>query len=83
MEFVLFGIVLGGVLLARRGASGGDGGAWALSSRVAPLPDRLRSHVLVRRLPWVPALLALAVAVVVPARRSTPTPSTSSTRACR
>ena len=33
---------------------------------MAPLPDRLRSHVLVRRLPWVPALVALAVAVVVP-----------------
>ena len=51
IEFVLFGIVLGGVLFAHRGASGGDGGAWALSSRVAPLPDRLRSHLLVRRLP--------------------------------
>ncbi len=66
IEFVLFGIVLGAVLFAHRGASGGDGGAWALSSRVAPLPDRLRSHLLVRRMPWVPALLALAVAVVVP-----------------
>ena len=43
-----------------------DGGAWALSSRVAPLPDRLRSNLLVRRMPWVPALLALAVAVVFP-----------------
>ena len=66
MEFVLFGIVLGAVLFAHRGASGGDGGAWALSSRVAPLPDRLRSHLLVRRMPWVPALLALGLAVVVP-----------------
>ena len=66
IEFVLFGIVLGAVLFAHRGASGGDGGAWALSSRVAPLPDRLRSHLLVRRMPWVPALLALVVAVVIP-----------------
>ena len=33
---------------------------------MAPLPDRLRSHLLVRRMPWVPALLALEVAVVVP-----------------
>ncbi len=66
MEMVLFGVVLGGVLLARRGAAGGAGGAWSLSGRVAPLPDRLRSHVLVRRLPWAVALVALAVAVVVP-----------------
>ena len=66
IEFVLFGIVLGGVLIAHRGAAGGDGGAWSFSGRVAPLPDRLRSHVLVRRLPWAPALIALVVAVVVP-----------------
>lgn len=66
IEFVLFGIVLGGVLLARRGPSGGDGGAWTLSNRVAPLPDRLRTNVLIRRLPWVPAVLALAAAVVIP-----------------
>ena len=65
MECVLFGVVIVGVLIARRGAAGGDG-AWALSGRVAPLPDRLRSHVLVRRLPWVPALVAIVVAVVVP-----------------
>ena len=48
------------------GAPPAADGAWSLSGRVAPLPDRLRSHVLVRRLPWVPAVIALVLAVVVP-----------------
>ncbi len=65
MELVLFGVVIVGVLIAHRGGAGGDG-AWSLSSRVAPLPDRLRSHLLVRRLPWVPAVIAIVIAVVVP-----------------
>jgi ABC-type branched-subunit amino acid transport system ATPase component/ABC-type branched-subunit amino acid transport system permease subunit len=66
MEFVLFGVVLVGVVLSRTGAAGGGGGSWSLSARVAPLPDRLRSHLIVRRLPWIPALIALGVAVVIP-----------------
>ena len=65
MEFVLFGIVLGGVLLAhggvrrrRRGVVTVEpGGAAARPAAVAPAraPDA-----------WVPGLLALGVAVVVP-----------------
>ena len=66
MESVLFAIVLAAVLFAHRGSSREDGGSWSLSGRVAPLPDRLRSHFVVRRLPWVPALIALSLAVVVP-----------------
>ena len=66
MESVLFGVVLVGVLVARRGSAREDGGSWSLSARVAPLPDRLRSHFVVRRMAWVPALVALTLAVVVP-----------------
>src|SRR4029077_14895377 len=40
IEMLLFATVLGGVLLARKGASGGDG-AWALSGRMAATPDPL------------------------------------------
>ena len=66
---VLFGIVLGGVLLAI-GARGGDGGAWSFSGRgAAARPAAVARPV--RRLP--PALIALVVAVVVPLG-STPTP---------
>ncbi len=66
MESVLFGVVLVGVLVARRGSAREDGGSWSLSARVAPLPDRLRSHFFVRRMAWIPALVALTLAVVVP-----------------
>ncbi len=67
MELILFGIVLVAVLTAHRSEDGGrKEGSWSLSTRVPPLPDRLRSRALVRRLAWGPIVIGLVLAVAVP-----------------
>jgi ABC-type branched-subunit amino acid transport system ATPase component/ABC-type branched-subunit amino acid transport system permease subunit len=66
MDLLLFGVVLVGVLVAHGASGGREAGGWSLSARVAPLPDRLRSRFLLRRLSWGPALVGLVVAVAVP-----------------
>lgn len=61
----MFALVVALVLWGRRGASGEEG-AWSLSPKVKPIPERLREIWWVRRLPVLGGGVGLAVALTVP-----------------
>ena len=64
-DLVMFALVVGLVLKRRRGA-GDDEGAWSLSPKIKPIPERLRRIWWVRRLPLLAGGTSLALALLVP-----------------
>jgi ABC-type branched-subunit amino acid transport system ATPase component/ABC-type branched-subunit amino acid transport system permease subunit len=65
-DLAVFALVLGLVLLHRQAGGDEDRGAWSLSPKVAPIPERLRSVWWVRSLPLLGGGAALALAMLVP-----------------
>jgi ABC-type branched-subunit amino acid transport system ATPase component/ABC-type branched-subunit amino acid transport system permease subunit len=65
-DLAIFALVLGLVLLHRQGGGDEDKGAWSLSPKVAPIPERLRTVWWVRSLPLLGGGAALALALLVP-----------------
>lgn len=64
-DLLMFALVVALVLRQRRGA-GGEEGAWSLSPKIKPIPERLRAIWWVRRLPLLGGGASLALAVLVP-----------------
>jgi ABC-type branched-subunit amino acid transport system ATPase component/ABC-type branched-subunit amino acid transport system permease subunit len=64
VDMALFVMVLVLVLLQRSG--GADEGAWSLTAKLAPVPERLRQLWWVRRMRVVTATSGLAVGLVLP-----------------
>ena len=66
MDFLLFLVVLGLVVLRGRQGAGGESGGWALVAAPKPIPARLLSIWWVRHLPHLTAAAGFVVAAAIP-----------------